>query len=46
MRKRGRAFVATIQCIIFHIAFAIKKLRFCGGVFKRLLACEQVISKR
>ena len=46
MRKRAGAIVATIQYITFHIAFAIKKLLSCGGVFKRLLAREEVISKR
>ena len=32
MRERARVFAATIQCIIFDIAFAIKKFSFCGGL--------------
>ena len=30
----------------FDIAFVIAKFRFCGALFKRILACEQGIFER
>ena len=46
MRKRARAFVATIQCIFCYVAFAITKFSFYSALFKRILACEGFIFKR
>ena len=45
MRKRARAFVATVQCITFCIFFAIKMFVFCGVLFERVLAWERALPK-
>ena len=45
MRKRARSFVATNWCIIFSYSFAIKKLRFCGRVFKGTLHENEAFHK-
>ena len=45
MREHARAFATTIYCIVFDIAFAIKKFSFCGELFKRILVWERSISK-
>ena len=40
MRKQARAFVATIERIIFCIHFANENFGFSGELFKRILAWE------
>ena len=47
MRKRERAFVATIQCITFSCGFCYYKVQFFWCTSQtHFIACEGVISKR
>ena len=45
MRKRAWTLVTTFQLYVFQMSFAIKKLRFCGGVFKSILHENEAFPK-